>query len=88
MHVFKVLESILMYASITIIIFYLYQVAEKLMYMHEECLEGDFNSIKVLRETNVGRRPATYVRQVSIPCYRHKVCCILSPALQIVIKNN
>ncbi|XP_025888055.1 uncharacterized protein [Solanum lycopersicum] len=50
------------------------EVAEKLMYMHEECLEGDFNSIKVLRETNVGRRPATYVRQVSIPCYRHKVC--------------
>ncbi|XP_004230054.1 uncharacterized protein [Solanum lycopersicum] len=39
------------------------EVAEKLMYMHEECLEGDFNSIKVLRETNVGRRPATYVRQ-------------------------
>lgn len=39
------------------------EVAEKLMYMHEECLEGNFNSIKVLRETNVGRRPATYVRQ-------------------------
>ncbi|KAJ8529358.1 hypothetical protein K7X08_036193 [Anisodus acutangulus] len=39
------------------------EVAEKLMYMHEECVEGNFNSIKVLRETNVGRRPATYVRQ-------------------------
>lgn len=54
-----------MYASITSNICDLYQVAEKLMYMHEECLEGNFNSIKVLRETNVGRRPATYVRQVS-----------------------
>ncbi|MCD7465548.1 hypothetical protein HAX54_001493 [Datura stramonium] len=39
------------------------EVAEKLMYMHEECLEGNFSSIQVLRETNVGRRPATYVRQ-------------------------
>ncbi|OIT31688.1 PREDICTED: pre-rRNA-processing protein TSR2 homolog [Nicotiana attenuata] len=39
------------------------EVAEKMMFMHEECLEGNFNSIKLLRETNVGRRPATYVRQ-------------------------
>ncbi|PHT41001.1 hypothetical protein CQW23_19855 [Capsicum baccatum] len=39
------------------------EVAEKLMYMHEECLDGNFNSIKMLRETNVGRKPATYVRQ-------------------------
>ncbi|XP_009590325.1 uncharacterized protein [Nicotiana tomentosiformis] len=39
------------------------EVAEKLMFMHEECLEGNFNSIKLLRETNVGRIPATYVRQ-------------------------
>ncbi|XP_009801789.1 uncharacterized protein LOC107807895 [Nicotiana tabacum] len=39
------------------------EVAEKLMFMHEECLEGNFNSIKLLRETNVGRKPATYVRQ-------------------------
>ncbi|KAF3664108.1 putative SUN domain-containing protein 2-like [Capsicum annuum] len=43
------------------------EVAEKLMYMHEECLDGNFNSIKMLRETNVGRKPATYVRQYHSP---------------------
>ncbi|CAA0839368.1 Unknown protein [Striga hermonthica] len=29
------------------------QVAEKLMFMREECLEGNFDSIKTLRESNV-----------------------------------
>jgi hypothetical protein len=37
------------------------QVAEKLMIMHEECLEGNFKSIESLRKVSVPR-----VRQVII----------------------
>ncbi|XP_022890647.1 pre-rRNA-processing protein TSR2 homolog [Olea europaea var. sylvestris] len=37
------------------------EVAEKLVFMHEECAEGNFNSIKSLKETNA---PSVYyVRQ-------------------------
>ncbi|KAL3813389.1 hypothetical protein ACJIZ3_014657 [Penstemon smallii] len=37
------------------------EIAEKLMFMREECLEGNFNSINKLRETNA--RSVSYVRQ-------------------------
>ncbi|CAA2963839.1 Hypothetical predicted protein [Olea europaea subsp. europaea] len=37
------------------------EIAEKLMFMQEECAEGNFNSIKILKETNT---PSfSYVRQ-------------------------
>lgn len=41
------------------------QVSEKLMVMREECLEGKFDSIKKLRETNVPN--VSYTRQVRLP---------------------
>ncbi|CAA3014715.1 Hypothetical predicted protein [Olea europaea subsp. europaea] len=37
------------------------EIAEKLMVMHEECAEGNFNSIKSLKETNTPS--VSYVRQ-------------------------
>ncbi|EYU38641.1 hypothetical protein ABFS82_12G151100 [Erythranthe guttata] len=39
------------------------EVAEKLMVMHEECSEGNFDSIKKLRETSIPN--VSYVRQGS-----------------------
>ena len=45
------------------ILYNLKQVAEKLMTMHEECLEGNYQSIEKLREA--GSRPAVHhIRQV------------------------
>ncbi|GLT59805.1 hypothetical protein SLA2020_326030 [Shorea laevis] len=38
------------------------EVAEKLMVMHEECLEGNYQSIEKMRATNPP--PVTHVRQV------------------------
>lgn len=40
------------------------QVAEKLMVMHEECLDGNFSSIGSLRETSRNRVALPHVRQV------------------------
>ncbi|CAI9755252.1 unnamed protein product [Fraxinus pennsylvanica] len=37
------------------------EIAEKLMVMHEECAEGNFNTIKILKETNTPS--VSYVRQ-------------------------
>ncbi|KAL3849100.1 hypothetical protein ACJIZ3_010982 [Penstemon smallii] len=37
------------------------EIAEKLMFMREECLEGNFNSIKKLKETNAPS--VSYTRQ-------------------------
>lgn len=37
------------------------EVAEKLMFMHEECLEGNFDSIKKLREANIPS--VSYIRE-------------------------
>ncbi|KAL7092234.1 hypothetical protein ACP275_12G153200 [Erythranthe tilingii] len=39
------------------------EVAEKLMVMHEECSEGNFDSVKKLRETSIPN--VSYVRQGS-----------------------
>ncbi|KAI3447459.1 hypothetical protein Pfo_004124 [Paulownia fortunei] len=39
------------------------EIAEKMMVMHEECLEGNFDSIKRLQETNVPS--VSYIRQPS-----------------------
>ncbi|GKV07354.1 hypothetical protein SLEP1_g19147 [Rubroshorea leprosula] len=39
------------------------EVAEKLMVMHEECLEGNYQSIEKMRATNPP--PVTHVRQVN-----------------------
>lgn len=40
------------------------KIAEKLMLMHEECLEGNFSSIQRLRETNAPRIALPNVGQV------------------------
>ncbi|KAL2545819.1 Pre-rRNA-proCES [Forsythia ovata] len=40
------------------------EIAEKLMVMHEECVEGNFSSINRLKETNTPS--VSYVRQVTI----------------------
>lgn len=40
------------------------QVAEKLMIMHEECLDGNFSSIGSLRENSRKRVAHPHVRQV------------------------
>ncbi|KAI5655930.1 hypothetical protein M9H77_24723 [Catharanthus roseus] len=40
------------------------EIAEKLMLMHEECLEGNFSSIQRLRETNAPRIALPNVGQV------------------------
>ena len=42
------------------------QVAYKLMVMHEGCLEGKFQSIERLRETNQQKATVHHVRQVII----------------------
>ena len=42
------------------------QVAYKLMVMHEECLEGKFQSIERLRETIQQKAAVHHVRQVII----------------------
>ena len=72
-HDFCSLNFILLYASIIWLIFQVRviclvgyrttqtQVAEKLMIMHEECLEGNFKSIESLRKVSV-----PHVRQVGI----------------------
>ncbi|XP_062109913.1 uncharacterized protein LOC133821785 [Humulus lupulus] len=39
------------------------EVAEKLMIMHEECLDGNFKSIEGLREANHRRVPVRHVKQ-------------------------
>ncbi|KAK9941183.1 hypothetical protein M0R45_017802 [Rubus argutus] len=40
------------------------EVAEKIMIMHEECLDCNFKSIESLREANSRRGPTPHVRQV------------------------
>ncbi|XP_027067162.1 uncharacterized protein [Coffea arabica] len=40
------------------------EIAEKLMFMHEECLKGDFSSIQRLRATNPPPGAATHVTQI------------------------
>lgn len=42
------------------------QVAEKLMIMHEECLEGNYNSIEKLRQAGPSTGAHQHVRQVII----------------------
>ncbi|KAL0426547.1 UNVERIFIED_CONTAM: hypothetical protein Slati_2829500 [Sesamum latifolium] len=37
------------------------EIAEKMMVMHEECLEGNFDTIKRLKETNISS--VSYIRQ-------------------------
>ncbi|KAF4349063.1 hypothetical protein CsatB_030952 [Cannabis sativa] len=39
------------------------EVAEKLMIMHEECLDGNFKSIEALKEANHWRVPVRHVKQ-------------------------
>ncbi|GAA0163201.1 hypothetical protein LIER_19123 [Lithospermum erythrorhizon] len=39
------------------------EIAEKLMIMHEECLEGNYNSILSLKEADPPRRVPTYIQQ-------------------------
>ncbi|XP_052170048.1 uncharacterized protein LOC127786596 [Diospyros lotus] len=39
------------------------EIAEKLMIMHEECLEGNFKSVQVLKETNPPNGTVTCIRQ-------------------------
>ncbi|KAL6987144.1 hypothetical protein U1Q18_012900 [Sarracenia purpurea var. burkii] len=39
------------------------EIAEKLMIMHEECLEGNFQSVQILKETHPPRRVVPHVRQ-------------------------
>lgn len=39
------------------------QIAERLMIMHEECLEGNYQSIQILREADP---PAVVVPQVGL----------------------
>ncbi|THG05988.1 hypothetical protein TEA_000246 [Camellia sinensis var. sinensis] len=39
------------------------EIAEKLMVMHEECLEGDYKSIQILKETNPPRGVVPHIRQ-------------------------
>ncbi|KAM5546454.1 hypothetical protein ABKV19_002453 [Rosa sericea] len=41
------------------------EVAEKIMIMHEECLDCNFKSIESLREANSRRVPTPHVKQVS-----------------------
>lgn len=41
------------------------EIAEKLMIMHEECMDGNFTSIEALRESNHRRVPVSHVRQVN-----------------------
>ena len=56
----KIGDALLMCVSI---LFNLKQLAEKLMTMHEECLEGNYQSIEKLREAS--SRPAVrHIRQV------------------------
>ena len=43
---------------------FIIQVAEKLMIMHEECLEGNFRSIDLLREAAINRAAHPDVTQV------------------------
>ncbi|XP_073289497.1 pre-rRNA-processing protein TSR2-like [Primulina huaijiensis] len=43
------------------------EIAEKMMVMREECLEGNFNSIKKLKETNAPS--ISYARQVIIALF-------------------
>lgn len=40
------------------------QVAEKLMTMHEECLEGNFRSIEILKEADLNQPVHPHVTQV------------------------
>ncbi|XP_019199347.1 PREDICTED: pre-rRNA-processing protein TSR2 homolog [Ipomoea nil] len=41
------------------------EVAEKLMIMHEQCTEGNFESINELKRTNPGNSAVTYSRQAA-----------------------
>ncbi|PON32207.1 Pre-rRNA-processing protein TSR [Parasponia andersonii] len=41
------------------------EVAEKLMLMHEECLDGNFKSVEVLREASNRRVAVRHVKQVN-----------------------
>jgi pre-rRNA-processing protein TSR2 len=43
---------------------FFFQVAEKLMIMHEECLEGNYSSIQKLREAAPRTRAHQHVKQV------------------------
>jgi pre-rRNA-processing protein TSR2 len=45
-------------------IVFFFQVAEKLMIMHEECLEGNYSSIQKLREAAPRTRAHQHVKQV------------------------
>lgn len=42
------------------------QVAEQLMIMHEECLQGNYHSIENLRKCNEGAQAASQSRQVNM----------------------
>ncbi|RVW70253.1 hypothetical protein CK203_056194 [Vitis vinifera] len=60
------------------ILYNLKQVAEKLMTMHEECLEGNYQSIEKLREAS--SRPAVHhIRQVILVIIRLGVPLLPSP---------
>ncbi|KAL5557498.1 hypothetical protein UlMin_039734 [Ulmus minor] len=41
------------------------EVAEKLIFMYEDCLDGNFQSIETLREANHQRVPVPHVEQVA-----------------------
>lgn len=60
---FLLMASILM--MFTYFFFGFTQVAEKLMIMHEECLDCNFKSIESLREANHRRVAVPHVREVS-----------------------
>lgn len=51
------------------------QVAEKLMIMHEECLEGNYSSIEKLRHANNQGQAVPYTEQVwyFFYCFRFHV---------------
>ncbi|KAJ1424450.1 Pre-rRNA-processing protein TSR2 [Sesbania bispinosa] len=44
------------------------EVAENLMVMHEECLEGNFRSVDILREANLNQAAHPRVTQFSSSC--------------------
>jgi hypothetical protein len=66
-------------------IFFFFQVAEKLMIMHEECLEGNYSSIQKLREAAPRTRAHQHVKQVIMVwilrlqglCLEMKISCLL-----------